>query len=239
MKRILSQIEVGAAELKGSPLFAFLADASRSPADRLAFVVGGAHFVMSFADLCAEVLRSEPAQDAYQRLVNVHLSEDENHWQWFLSDLGKLGLARPLTLAESLRLLWSPETLPTRMLTYEICRLGLHADSLRKLALLHVVEAAFQVTIAAIADVAAAFERERGVRLDYLGPSHKASEDAHTVGRPEVHAEIADIQLGEDRYVEFRELTRETLALFRRFLDGMYVYGASDRRLRPSLPPQP
>src|ERR1700693_4680849 len=91
MRRVFDLLENRTTEFAKAPLFNFLGDTSIDPRQRLSFAPGVAHFVMSFRDLYALVLREEPAKDEYQAIVNSHASEDDNHWRWFLSDLGKIG----------------------------------------------------------------------------------------------------------------------------------------------------
>ncbi len=235
MHRVLTVIDAQAESLASAPFFTHLQDKSKSAAERLAFVTGAAHFVMSFADLYAAVLTSEPT-DEYQKLVNEHTKEDETHWQWFLSDLEKMGYTNQLSFTDALRLLWSPVTLRTRMLSYEMCRLGMGASSLKKLALVHVIEAAGKVTVGRVAEVGGEYEREHGVKLIYLGPHHRESEAAHTVEQVDVRQRIASIPLTDDQAAEFSQMAVDGFGFFRGFIDDMYGFVQSDQVLTPSSP---
>ena len=91
MRRIMQLVDTRADEYAKAPLFALMRDTSVDPRQRLAFVPALSHFVMTFADIYALVLREEPTSDELQQLVNVHTREDGGHWRWFLADLDKLG----------------------------------------------------------------------------------------------------------------------------------------------------
>src|SRR5579862_3138440 len=147
MKFLLQHVIRRSAEFAQHPLFGFTGDSSLDPRRRLRFAPYLAHFVMTFADLYRYVLPEHPPRDRYQELVNVHVSEDETHWKWFLADLGKLDLDPPLPLSDALRFVWADSTLRSRMLSYQVCRLGFGADSLRKLVIVLVIEAAGRVAL--------------------------------------------------------------------------------------------
>ena len=108
MKRVIQLLDAKTEAFARAPLFDFLRDTSIEPRDRLSFAPCVAHFVMTFADLYALVLREEPAQDKYQEIVNAHTREDENHWRWFLADLDKLDadpyeIDLPVAIAKALQ----------------------------------------------------------------------------------------------------------------------------------------
>lgn len=229
MRRVMELIEKRTAELGKAPFFDFLRDTSVPPRDRLAFAPCVAHFVMSFADLYALVLREEPTDDHFQTLVNAHTREDETHWQWFLKDLEKIGANPELRFSDALRFVWSDATVQMRMLTYQMCRLGFGADSLSKLVLVHVIEAAGKVTIESVAEVGREFGVATGERLVYLGPHHFDTEGNHTLEVPGVHTAIVEIALDPARADALMAMVDESFGYFRAFIDEMHAFAKSGR----------
>lgn len=221
MRRVLEHLQRAKAAFEDAPLFGYLRDASIAPDERLAFAPAVAHFVMSFADLYSLVLRQEPPTDRFQTLVNAHAREDGDHWRWYLADLVKMGHDPTMRFTDALRLLFSKETARTRMLTYRICRLVADADSVRKLVLVHCIEATGSVTVNHVSAVG----RELAARLDtslvYFGPHHFTTEAGHTLEDDSVHHEIEDITLSDAKVEELKAVVDESFAAFRDFVDEM------------------
>lgn len=221
MQRVMQHLDARVVEFEKKPLFQYLHDTSIDVRRRLAFAPSVAHFVMSFADLYALVLREEPARDQYQKLVNAHVEEDANHWRWFLSDLDKLGLDPRLSFSDALKFVWSDATRRTRLLTYDMCRLGYRADSLTKLVLVHCIEAAGKVTVKHVAAAGGEFAASTGKRLVYLGPHHLATESDHTLEGDAVRRSVEAIEIEPDRAQKFIAMVDESFEAFGGFVDDM------------------
>lgn len=234
MKRVMEVLDTRTAELASAPFFEFLRDETIEPRKRLAFAPCAAHFVMTFADLYSLVLREEPARDPYQELVNAHTREDENHWQWFLKDLEKLGQNPKLSFAETLRFVWSEETVQMRMLSYHMCRLGLGADSIKKLVLVHAIEAAGKVTVSRVSEVGREFGVATGEKLVYLGPHHSDTESEHTLEEDSVHRAIAEIELAPETARELVTVVDDSFRYFRSFIDEMHAFATRERSVGAS-----
>lgn len=224
MRQILEHLNRRASEFGRVPLFAFLRDRSVSPRDRLAFAPYAAHFVMSFADLCALIIRKEPTDDKYQDLINRHTREDDYHWRWFLADLETLDCNPDLAFTSAVTSVWSPSTVRTRMLSYRICSLAADPDPIRRLVLVHCIEAIFKPTIEHIGLVAAEFKAETGRRLNYLGNEHSEAESGHTIESPAVRNTVEEIVLSpavasdlssmvDDLFEHFVAFTNEMLEI--------------------------
>ncbi len=229
MKRIIERIEQRSTELSSAPLFAFLRDDRIDARKRLSFAPCVAHFVMSFADLYGLVLKEEPARDKYQELVNAHTREDENHWRWFLDDLEKIDCNPRVTLTDSLRFVWGDATVHSRLLTYQMCRLGFGVDSIQKLVLVHCIEAAGKVTIERVAPVGVQVGTQLGKRLVYLGQHHFDTEGAHTIEQPQVHEGIEGIEIDPDSLPRLLRVVDESFEYFRAFVDEMLAFAQSER----------
>jgi hypothetical protein len=210
-------------EFESAPLFEFLRDKSIDPGKRLAFAPSVAHFVMTFADLYAFVLKDEPPRDKYQELVNAHTREDENHWRWFLDDLEKLGKDPRVTFTDALRFVWSERTIKTRMLSYQMCRLGLGADSIQRLVLVHCIEAAGKVTVRYVASAGVEYGALTGKKLVYLGQHHSDTEGDHTIEDADVHRSIEGIPLDAARAERLSAMVNEAFDYFSAFADDMLV----------------
>jgi hypothetical protein len=195
MREVLDRVEQRQAEFARLPLFAFLADSRIDARRRLSFAPGVAHFVMSFADLYARVLFEDPAKDEYQEIVNHHTKEDDGHWRWFLVDLAKLGFDRQLAYTDALKLVWNPRTVRMRMLSYRMCQLGYGASSLRKLVLVHCIEATGKVTVEHVAKVGDEVAAQTGQKLTYFGSHHSDTENAHTLESADVRKKLRQIEL--------------------------------------------
>jgi hypothetical protein len=222
MKALLELIDRRTHEYAEHPLFVWLKDESVSADRRLQFVPSLAHFVMSFADLYALVLRHEPPQDRFQELVNAHTYEDGGHWKWFLTDLKTLSQDPVVPFSESLRFVWADRTAPIRMLTYQMCKLGLGATTLEKLVLVHCIEAGGKVALSSTVPAAVAVARKLGRDLLYFGTHHIDTELQHTVEAKAVqdflNATIIDdavrprlIEIVEQSFVAFAEFARGVL----------------------------
>lgn len=227
MQRVMNELQKRTAEFEKAKLFEFLRDPTIDPRERLAFAPSVAHFVMTFADLYTLVLREEPAGDRYQELVNAHTHEDANHWRWFLSDLQKLGHDPTSTFSEAIKRLWGDGTVKMRMLSYHMCKLGMGADSLRKLVLVHCIEATGKVTVKHVARTGKELSALSGKSLVYFGPHHFETESDHTLEDGDVHTMLEGILLDDGRALELTALVEESFAHFTAFVDELLVIATS------------
>jgi hypothetical protein len=222
MKRVLELIEARTEEFRRLPLYAFMADRSVPPELRLPYAPHLAHFVLSFSDLCRLVLREEPARDPYQEVINQHAEEDSGHWQWFLSDLDKLGLDRVMSLGEALRSLWSPETEKTRLLTNRLCALSLGASSLHKLVVLKCVEATARVGMESTVRVAREVADRIGQKLLYYGSHHLEAESQHALGSDDVQRSLEGVILDEPAYQRLCGVVEQVFIAFADFVNELF-----------------
>ncbi len=227
---VLEFVDQKARELRAAPLFEFLRDTRISPKDRLAFAPHVSHFVMTFADLYTLVLREEPPADRFQELVNAHAREDAGHWRWFLADLEQLGEDPSLRLSETLRLVWSEATVKMRLLSYHMCRLGFGADSLRKLVLVHCIEATGAVTLEHVARVGHELATLTGKRLAYFGPHHFDTESGHTLEENDVRRALEAVPLEASVVEDLCALVNESFRHFTAFAEEMLALARSHSR---------
>ena len=229
MKRVLAAVSARTKDFGAHSLFAFLRDSRAEPERGLALAPALAHFVMTFADIYRFVLRSEPASDPYQALVNAHTREDGDHWKWFLSDLAKLGHDPCIPFSDALRFVWSEDTVQLRLLSYNICHLGLGASSLHKLALVYCIEATGSVMLGTVAPLGRAIAERTGQRLTYFGPHHFETESSHTLEQAESEKLVESIELTAELEAELSQLVNLTFALFTRVADEMLTFAQTRR----------
>lgn len=234
MRRVMATLQKRTAEYAQAPLFEFLRDENIPARTRLSFAPCVAHFVMSFADLYSDILCEEPAQNKYQELVNVHTSEDENHWRWFLADLEKLGCDPRMLFSDSLKFVWGEHTRQMRLLSYHMCRLGFRVDPLQKLVLVHCIEAAGKVTVDNVARVGKEFSQQTGARLVYFGQHHSDTESEHTLEAGDTRTMIEGIELETATAERFSAIVDETFQYFTAFSNEMLDFAKSGRSIGSS-----
>jgi hypothetical protein len=194
MKAILQHILWRKREYAKLPFFDFLRDQSIPAVDRLAFFPCMASFILTFGDLNKHVLREEPTSDPYQKMVNAHTYEDDHHWPWYLEDYVKLGydLVRQ-TPTETMRGLWSDETVHNRLLSHRLAHLIWGAEPVVKLAIVEAIEETGNVLFALTAELAKAVHRDSGTDLRYCGDFHFQLESGHAMNSD--HLQLARIEL--------------------------------------------
>lgn len=224
MRELLRYLNEKTEQYAQQPLFEFLGNPAIDVRERLAFVPGLAHFVMTFADLYALVLREEPAADRFQELVNAHTYEDGDHWKWYLADLASLGYDSQTTLGQALRVVWSDSTLRIRQLSYQICQLGLHADSFTKLILVQCIEAAGAVSLRHAAPVGREMGARLGRNLVYFGPHHFETESTHTLEQGRVHEWLSGIELTEETRTDAKQVVDRVFSAFVDFADEVLQF---------------
>jgi len=231
MRSVLNHIEHRAREYAALPLYAFLRDATVDAEQRLKFVPGLAHFVMTFADLYAMVLREEPARDRYQEIVNAHTYEDGGHWKWYLADLAALEGDGRVPFTDALRFVWSPDTVKIRMLSYRIAQLGLGASSLQKLVLVECIEAAGKISLESVADVGGEVARRLNRNLVYFGPHHLDTENDHTLEVGDVRSWLLDIELDLPSRTAMRTVVDQSFDAFTDFSHELLRFAQTPPKL--------
>ena len=222
MKPIFQHIAAKSAQYADNPIFKHLSDPQLDARQRLEFVPYISHFVLSFADLYNDFLIEEPASDRYQELVNAHLGEESSHWKWFLTDLETMGLNPSLKFTDALRLLWSPDTLKTRALAYEVCRISANLSSLERLVLVHAIEATGRVALEALVPVGIEFARSSPRKLVYFGQHHLDTERAHTVEEVDTRQFLENIPITPEQEQSLCQLVDEVFLHFEAFATEAY-----------------
>lgn len=246
MKQVFDRIAFQSAQYDKNPIFAYLRDDRIEAEKRLEFIPWISHFVMTFADLYNFFLVEEPPADRYQELVNTHLKEESSHWKWFLTDLDTLGLNPTMRFTDALRLIWGNNTLRTRALAYEVCRLSARLTSLERLVLVHAIEATGRVALEALVPVGVEFAAKSGRKLVYFGQHHLDTEQAHTVEEESTRRFLESIPVPPERlpaleaivdevFEHFEAFSREA---FERAMGGL-PFPAAPRPAVPAAPAQP
>jgi len=230
MREVLSAIEQQTSAYERHPLFEFLRDESIDPARRLAFAPSAAHYVLTSRDFCQHVLREEPARDRIQELVNAQTNEEARHARWFIAGLAKLGHDPLLRFSEALEFVWSDETVKSRMLSYQLCRLALRADSLTKLVLGHCVDATAEVTIRHVMQVGKEWTAQNGKNLELFGATREQVENGHGIWEHEARAIVEDIRLHGDARRGLITLVKQAFEYFSEFATELLTVSQLDRR---------
>jgi hypothetical protein len=229
MRAVMRAIEDRTGVYRRHPLFEFLRNEAIEPEKRLAFAPSAAHYILTFTDFCQHVLRSEPAQDRLQELVNAQTYEEATHSRWFLQDLARLGHDPLVRFSDALRFIWSEETVRSRMLSYQLCRLALGADSLHKLTLVHCVEATAEVTISHVMRVGEQWSAKHGKGLEFFGKSHEDAEEHHGIWGQEAQAIIDDIRLQPETRQALEGLVDQAFQHFTAFADELLAVSLAER----------
>lgn len=213
MREVLAAIMERKRAFARLPFFAFLADESLEPEQRLAFYPCMAPWIMSFADLNKYFLRAEPANgDKYQQRVNTFTHEDDDHWLLYLEDFQKLGFDKLYGGTGWLNFLWGDETRANRMLSYRLAHLIMGAKSIERIAIIEALEEAGNVFFPLTVQLAAQIQERTGVDLRYLGHFHLSLEAGHTGAGD--HSSLARIELDAETQRRSLEMVHEVFDLF-------------------------
>ena len=194
MKTVLKHIFQHKRAYAKLPFFDFLRDDGLTPRERLAFFPCMASFIMSFGDLNRLVLRVEPTDDPWLKMINAHTYEDDHHWPWYLEDFTKLGHDDVKRApGDTLRFLYSDATIQNRLLAHRLAHLIWGADPVVRLAIIEAIEETGNVLFSLTSRIAAQYQQETGVELRYCGEFHFNLESGHAMNND--HAELAGITL--------------------------------------------
>ncbi len=194
MKSVLKHTFLRKRDYARLPFFEFLRDESLSTRERLAFFPCMSSFIMSFGDLNRLVLRNEPTQDPWLKMINAHTYEDDHHWPWYLEDFTKLGHDETREVpGHTLRFIYSDATIQNRLLTLRLAHLVWSAEPVVRLAIIEAIEETGNVLFALTSKIAAQYQQETGVELRYCGEFHFNLESGHAMNND--HAELAQITL--------------------------------------------
>lgn len=216
MKQVVRYIERRAQDGRRHPFIQWLEDESVPSRERLSkWLKDAAVFVFGFADLHSMILpypESEAAGDEVKKAINSHAEEDANHWGWYLGDIQKLGLDQELKFSDTLQLLWGERTKMQRLATYRLCQLaGSAEDPMLRCCLIKAIEAFGEIIFETVARVSHQFEKETGIRLEYLGDIHAEREAGGLQhDEDEVEGRIFAIELDEARQSLGLEIAKET-----------------------------
>ncbi|MEZ4362460.1 MAG: hypothetical protein R3B48_19880 [Kofleriaceae bacterium] len=228
MKDVLAKIFARKRQYNHLPLFKFMRDKNIDAAKRLSFYPCMAHFILSFGDLNKYILRSEPAHDKWQKMVNVHTYEDDHHWPWYLEDLQKLGYDLPTRPSDLMRFLWGEETHKNRVLMYRLTSMIAEATSTERIAIIEAIEETGNVLFTTMLDLAATLEKRYNVQLRYCGTHHHALETGHAAASE--HRLIASIELDAGSKARCLRWVDEVFDIFEDWTNELLAYAQ-----RPAL----
>lgn len=225
MKEVIKFINKRSEDQRKNPFMEWLDDESISPKVRLSkWLLGGAFFIFGFRDLNSTILgypESEAATDEIKKAINAHTEEDSRHWGWYLNDIKRLGVDREMRFTDTLKFLWGEAAEKQRFATYRICQLAAKSeDPILRYCLIKSIESFGHIIFGKMAKISSEFERESGIRLQYLGETHFARESGGLENqRDRTEQMILDTELDENTRKLALEIARETCDL----IEGRWV----------------
>lgn len=223
MKPVLKHIFLLKRDYAQLPFFEFLRDERIPARDRLAFFPCMASFIMSFGDLNRLVLREEPTEDPYLKMINAHTYEDDHHWPWYLEDYAKLGHdGTRQAPGETLRFLYSDATIQNRLLAHRLAHLIWGAEPVVRLAIIEAIEETGNVLFELTSRIASQYQKETGVELRYCGEFHFNLESGHAMNND--HAELALIALDDAQRRDALERVDKVYAWFTAWTNELLAF---------------
>ena len=229
MKPVLKHIFKHKRDYAKLPFFDFLRDDKRTTRERLAFFPCMASFIMSFGDLNRLVLRIEPTDDPWLKMINAHTYEDDHHWPWYLEDFTKLGHddARQAP-GDTLRFLYSDATIQNRLLAHRLAHLIWSADPVVRLAIIEAIEETGNILFALTSKIAVQYQQETGVELRYCGEFHFNLESGHAMNND--HAELAQVTLSASQQQDAIQRVDRVFEWFALWTHELLAYAKSAAR---------
>ncbi|MEM6612590.1 MAG: hypothetical protein AAF652_10120 [Cyanobacteria bacterium P01_C01_bin.72] len=214
MKSILALIQEKQQVYSQLPFFQFLNNKEIEPSQRLAFAPCATPFIMGFSDLCKYSLRQEPSNDPVQIILNKHTYEDDFHWQWFISDLEKLGFNYSLPLNSAIKFLWSEQTKVSRMITHKLHGLTTDGTAIERLIIMEAMESTADVLLSNTKLVAEKLNLITNLEYDYFGASHCDAEHDHNTNSQAAREFIRGIQIPASERERCADLVTQVFQLF-------------------------
>lgn len=227
MKRVLEYIDKKNEVFARAKIFEYLADETIDPLQRLAFAPYMAHFVFSFMDINRFVLRNLQSDETLQALVNVHTFEDAHHWPWYINDLKRLGLDKPMSFTESLYFIWGDHGIHSRLLSYKMIELVGKASNKEKIMIVEAVEKTGNVFLKYTAAVCANIRG--GADYEYYGLNHYECETGHHMGSSDIMNQLANIPVNDDEAKKGFALIDEIYGLYHDFVNEMFHFAKANR----------
>jgi len=238
MKNILALINEKQQAYSQLPFFQFLSNKEIDPSQRLAFAPCATPFIMGFSDLCKYSLRQEPSNDQVQIILNQHTYEDDFHWQWFISDLEKLGFNSLLSLNSAIGFLWSEQTKVSRMITRQLHSLTTDATAIERLIIMEAMESTADILLSNTKLVSEELKLTTHLEYDYFGTSHCDAEHEHNTNSQAARKFIRDIQISASEMEKCSYLVTQVFQLFTQWTYELLSFAQNYQNTR-SLDQQP
>ncbi|SRR5579883_1577433 len=224
MKEVLAFIEKKKQYFSQLRLFKYLQNKSIDPKQRLAWAPCLTPFAMSFGQLNKYDFRKEPTDDPIQELINKHTYEDDDHWEWFLEDLEKLGLNHFMKFSDAMRFFWGEETYKTRLIYHQIALYTFKAEPVVVLAALEAIEATGNVALSLTAKVVQELQETTNQSYPYFGRYHLCVEADHTIKNDNIRQFMEKIKLTENQKIQIFEVVEKVFEVFTEAVEEMMTY---------------
>ena len=146
----------------------------------LSFAPHLCYFTMSFADLLDSWLYEENLESEIQKMVNIHVGEDNFHFNFYLHDVEEVLGYKFDSYSAVVRQIWSKESKSSRLFMYywAAC-VEKYDDPLITLVTIEAVEACGKDFFQTVFDYI--YSPDDGLKgLEYFGPTHLELEQNHT-----------------------------------------------------------
>ena len=200
---IITYIQDRRLELSRHPFFKMLGDESIPAAKRMSFTPYWAFFAFSFADVLGTWIYNPNPQSDLEQRINIFVSEDDYHYNFFLHDMETLGytIDRFGSAEAVLRHMWSDESRAIRDLIYTwVLGAKMYNDPIVTLATFEGIEAGlkdlFEVAYGKV------FLPEGGLKdLEYFGGKHVELEQNHTQTGwfKDIYSPLAQLEITEQQ----------------------------------------
>ena len=168
-----------------------LADSSLPQEKRMSFMPYFAYFAMSFSDIMDSWIYFENPQNEIEERINVAVSEDDFHYNFFLRDMEAVSgytIDRYGSYAAVMRHLWGDESKSVRQLVYTWALYAKkYNDPLVTLASFEVMESVYEIFYGAI--------YKGGIfNYEYFGDHHAKLESSHSQTKWMSEEEISPLE---------------------------------------------
>jgi hypothetical protein len=216
MNKVSLAIEIQKDAFSKHKFFTHIRNATLPLEERLSFLPGMSHFIMSFGDINKYVLPFASPKNELEEAINKHAKEDSNHWPWYITDLQQLDMNKSRPFTETLQYLWSEELSASRKLTYDLIKLIAGKDAKSRLVIIEVMEATGNIMFTTLNEITSG----TSLKLEFCGSLHASHESGHTMGADD---EIINrLIFTEDECQYFTSLINDVFKAFVRFIDQLY-----------------
>ncbi|NES04934.1 MAG: hypothetical protein F6K22_20120 [Okeania sp. SIO2F4] len=225
MNKILGLIKSKKQAFAELPFFLHITDKTIHPATRLAFAPAFSFFVMGFAELNEQVLRTETSTDPIQLLINQHTREDDKHWMFFIHDLEMLGINFEMKFADALKYLFHKDNLPSRRIIYSLHAIASRlANPTQKLIMIEAIEATADIFLKSTDVLIQDLKKSTQMNYMYFGGTHLTLDSSHSIHDGQIQDIMESIELTEAQEQDAIAIVEQVFTMFEKFFSELLDY---------------